>query len=317
VGTLNQTIRYDKGLGNAEVYARIINGATFWDFVALAWVGAETSHCRVFLAEFDDTSATQSWYYAQITPPTGGPWPVEIYRLSGVLIGNDFAFYSAPLVGPGTLKCSAPIAAASRQLTDVSGITWPASVLLVYLNYAVREILDAKPEANAVLALLDMVAGTRQALPTGWNVLINAKRNMGANGMTPGLVISQVPRLIIDSALPDWHTWPADPIVRNVITDDRDPYFFDTFPPQPADTTQKIEAIGSVYPAKATDPANDGFPLPGAYEVPAVDYMIYRALYESTTIPNALAKATTSLNKFYQGLGIKTQTSAKVQSQGQ
>ena len=161
-----------------------------------------------------------------------------------------------------------------------------------------------------------MVAGTRQSLPAGWNLLINAKRNMGT-GTIPGRAITPIAREILDEVLPDWQTWPTADEVRHVITDDRDPLYFDVFPPQPATPTQKIEAIGSLYPAKATDAANSDFPLPDQYEVAAVDYMIYRALNETTTIPGAQAKADKHLNKFYQNLGVKIQAAAKVYSEGQ
>ena len=64
------------------------------------------------------------------------------------------------------------------------------------------------------------------------------------------------------------------------------------------------------------DPANGFFPLQAAYQVAASDYMTYRALYESTSIPNALQKANTSQAKFYQSLGVKKQAEVKSQAEG-
>lgn len=315
---MNQTIRYDKGRGNAAIYALIPQNGQFWDFAAKAWVGAETAACRAFMAEFGDTSESQSWYHCSFDIPGHGPYTIEIRDTAQLdPIGYDFAVDGEVLVGPGAVTCAQVISFVSRQLQDMTNVVWPAAVLLTYLNYAVREIVDLKPEANTVLGLVTMVAGTRQTIPDGWNILINAKRNMGSNGTTPGRAITQLPRLLLDSALPDWNTWPTAAEVRHIATDDRDPLHFDVFPPQPANTAQKIEAIGSKYPTKATDPVYDGFPLPDQYEVPAADYMIYRALYESTAIPNALAKAGTSLSKFYQGLGVKKQVEVKTKAEGQ
>jgi len=304
---MQEALRYDKGLGNEAIYSRVTNGATFWDFIALAWVGAETGNCRMFMDEFDDTSATQSWYWAELLPPGAGPYNIDVVLLSsGAVIGNDFFLADSTSLYSG-VKCSGIIAIVGQQLWDASNIQWPPAVLLWYLNYAVREIVNLKPEAGNVIGIIPLVAGTRQSVPAAWNDLVNLKRNMGANGATPGLAITEIHVDTIDRTIPDWHAWPPDPVVRYVIDDDRDPRSFDVFPPQPVATLQQVEAIGSAYPLKVTDPVNGMFPLQAEYEVPTADYMIYRALYESTSIPNALTKATSSLNKFMQYLGAGKQ----------
>lgn len=308
---------YDKGLGNAALYASI-NPAEgqFWDWSALAWSETLTANCQAFMAEFDDTSPTTSYYISgEITPPSGGPWIIKVstaLALENVPVGTVIAtdlVLTGPPAPPAvpSVPVSGIISIVGQQLWDASNIQWPPAVLLWYLNYAVREIINLKPEAGNVLGIIPLVAGTRQTVPATWNDLVNLKRNMGADGATPGLAITEIPVDTIDHTIPDWHTWPADPVVRYVIDDDRDPRSFDVFPPQPAATSQQVEAIGSAYPTKVTDPVSGAFPLTAEYEVPAADYMIYRALYESTSIPNALAKATSSLNKFMQYLGAGKQ----------
>ena len=99
---MNESLRTDKGLGNSEVYARVVNGALFYDFSAVAWVSVETSGCRVFLAEYPDSSPVQSWYAGNLPPvPAGGPYGVDIVRLSsGTVIGNDFITQSTDVVLP-------------------------------------------------------------------------------------------------------------------------------------------------------------------------------------------------------------------------
>ena len=317
---MQETIRYDKGLGNAAVYVRITNSGQFWDFVAQNWTGVEAANCHVFMEEFDDTSATQSWYWADLEganagPVGSGPYNIDI-MLTGNLapIGNDFFFRNPSYIGQ--VPVSAIITVVAHQLWDMSNIQWPSAVLLMYLNYAVREIVNLKPEAGSILGLIRLVAGTRQQIPANWSDLLNLKRNMGANGATPGLAITQIPVDTMDHTIPDWHTWPPDTSVRYIVDDDRDPLSFDVFPPQPIGTTQQVEAVGSAIPAKVTDPVNGFFPLQPEYEVVAADYMIYRALYESTSIPNAINKATNSLNKFYQSLGSKKKAEMTAQSQG-
>lgn len=92
---MNESLRYTKGLGNAEIYVRIPSAGTFWDFTASAWSGTEITTCRVFMTEFPDTSTLTSWYLAEFTPPVGGPYSVEIVRLStGEVVGNDIIYAS-------------------------------------------------------------------------------------------------------------------------------------------------------------------------------------------------------------------------------
>jgi hypothetical protein len=320
--SIYQSLAYDKGLGSAEVYVRLLSGARFWDFQNKTWSAWETSACRVFLSEFDASAI--GWYYAIIVPPYGGPFPVEIVRVStGDVIGNDIAWgdttpSSTTPVTPtkGTVKCIDILTVASRQLQDILNITWPLPILLSYLNYAVREIINNKPDAGSVVSNLVTVAGTRQTIPADWLSLLDVKRNMGTDGLTPGLAITQIPKALMESALPDWHMWTSDVVARHVIFDPRDPFSFDVFPPQPTGTAQNIESLGVKYPDKVTDPANDLFPLTDNYEVPAEAYVVYMALNESTTIPNALQKAAAMYQKFQQYLGIKTQEDVKDQAQG-
>jgi hypothetical protein len=48
------------------------------------------------------------------------------------------------------------------------------------------------------------------------------------------------------------------------------------------------------------------FPLDDSYRPAAVDYLVYRALAEETTIPNAQAKSQQFYQKFLQDLGLKS-----------
>ena len=310
--TKNVTLRYDKGLGNAAVYCRMPNAGQFWNFTTLQWQGAENDF---YLAEFADTSAIQSWYYASLPVPTGGPYPIEIWY-NGQMVGNDISI-SETLVGPGTVGVASIISAIGRQLQDILNFGYPPNILLMYLNLVCHEIVDLRPEANSILQVCQLAAGTRQLLPTGWNDLLNANRNMGVNGATPGKTITSVTRETMDQCLPDWHTWPTDGVVSVVITDEKDPYAYWVFPPQPVVAPSQIENLGSAYPTAAQDPVNDPFPLPDEYEVPAINGCIAWCLAENTTIPNALQKSQGYKQAFYQALGVQKQVKTTVAASGQ
>jgi len=313
--THNATLRYDKGLGDSAVYARMPYGGKYWNFTTLQWSVTETAECDYYMPEFADTSAIQSWYYASLPVPNGGPYPIEIWY-NGQMIGNDISIEEA-LVGPGTVGVAAIIAAIGRQLQDILNIGYPTNILLVYLNIVCHEIVDLRPEANSILQVCQLVAGTRQTFPAGWNDLLDARRNMGVNGATPGKVITSVPRETMDQCIPDWHTWPADGVVSIVVMDEKDPYAYGVFPPQPAVAPTQIENLGSAYPTAAQDPVNDPFPLPDEFEVPAINGCIAWCLAENTTVPNALQKSQMYRQSFYQALGVQKQVKTAVAAAGQ
>lgn len=313
--TKNITLRYDKGLGNAAVYARIPYGGNFWNFTTLQWQATEAAACDFYLTEFADTSTIESWYYGNLPVPNGGPYPVEIWY-AGDNVGNDISI-AQNLVGPGTVGVASIIAAIGRQLQDILNIGYPSNILLMYLNMACHEIIDARPEAGSVLQVVQLIAGSRQSLPAGWNTMLNANRNMGVDGATPGKVITSVPRETIDQSIPDWHTWAGDGVVSAVVMDGNEPYVYGVFPPQPVAAPTQIEIIGSAYPYAAQDPVNDPFPLPDEYEVPAINGCIAWCLAENTTVPNALQKSQMYKQSFYQALGVQKQVKTAVAAAGQ
>jgi hypothetical protein len=204
----------------------------------------------------------------------------------------------------------------SQQLKDDFGLAWPPSKLLPYVNLCFQEIINLRPEANVVETVVSLVAGARQAsLMTTSIEIINAVCNMGTTGTTVGTTITSVKKNSLDHILPGWMTFTADQTVRHVVLDPREPLAFYTFPPQPA-SPSKIMMLVSQPVEEVTIDTSD-FPLDPSYKPAFVDYMIYRALSEETSIPNALNKATMFYNQFLKGLGLKTNTEKQVAAAGE
>ena len=204
---------------------------------------------------------------------------------------------------------------ASRQLQDVTGRTWDqTTVLIPYLNLAVKEIINLKPDANPVTRTFALVAGAIQSIPATSLNLLDAVCNMGVGGATPGKSIVALDKEQMDDIYPDWMTYTANSVVQFVIPDLRDPKHFYVFPPQPA-TPSQIKGIFSEYPT-ALAATTETFPLDDSYEPAAVDYTIYRALIEETTVPNAVNKANVFFGKFMQDLGLKIQVEKQLEDKG-
>jgi hypothetical protein len=101
------TIRDTKGQGNAALYVRVRDAAgAFRDFAAGAWLLAETSACRVFLAEQADADTVESRYSKEYALPNGAV-VVEYVRLADALVIGEETFTVAggaplaPFIDPG------------------------------------------------------------------------------------------------------------------------------------------------------------------------------------------------------------------------
>ena len=212
------------------------------------------------------------------------------------------------------------ISLAGRQISDATGITWnPTTVVIPYINLGIQEIINLKPEAYPVTVDITLAAGPVQALPSGGLTLIDAKYNLSGTSSpwTPDKAILSIKKEKMDDIFPDWMTQLGTTIVSFVVTDDRDPKVFYTYPPQPTSPSpsNKIRALISQMPTAMASPA-ETLPLDSSYVPALVDYVTYRALAEENSIPNAITKAQGFYQKFLQGIGIKNAVDVKDSGKG-
>lgn len=202
-----------------------------------------------------------------------------------------------------------------NQLKD-EGVEWPPSKLLPYLNLFVLETINLKPECYPVEESVTLVAGSKQSLPTTTIELLGALYNVTGSGTTEvitGSAILMLEKSVIDNLFPGWITSPDDDTVIFIVKDEKNPKVFYTYPPQPS-APGKVKLLLSEPPDEITVDTTE-FPFDASYKPAAIDYLIYRALNEETTIPNAQAKADKHYNYYLQKLGLKStiqkQTAAK------
>jgi hypothetical protein len=190
------------------------------------------------------------------------------------------------------------LALAARQLQDATNIAWDATnVLLPYYNLGVLEVCNLKPEAYPVTKTVVLVAGATQSLDDTAIELLDVVCNMGVDGATPGKNIRILSKEAVDLLLPDWQTYPPGSVVLFIMIDSRNPKYFYTIPPI---------AVATSLPQIKLIQAADESVLDDSYTPALVDYVVYRALAESTTIAGAMQKAGLYLSKFMQDLGLKT-----------
>ena len=165
-------------------------------------------------------------------------------------------------------------------LQDTTGVRWPDSELLDWLNDGQREIVLYKPNAFIKNLAVRMAGGTKQSLPADGVQLIDVVRNMGTNGTTPGRAVRITMREVLDSQLPDWHSETPNSVVKHYVYSLLDPKNFYVYPPQPAAGQGYIELV---YGASPTDTTLGGtITLDDIYQNALVDYILYRAYSKDT-----------------------------------
>lgn len=120
---------------------------------------------------------------------------------------------------------------------------WPEHEIINWLNDGQVAIAKFLPLACSRVDAIKLVAGTRQSIatiaaadckpgdgstptqPIYGKQLLNPRRNMGADGLTPGAAIRVVERDVLDSQDPDWHTRTGSTI-RSLVFDPQTPRYF-------------------------------------------------------------------------------------------
>jgi hypothetical protein len=191
---------------------------------------------------------------------------------------------------------------AATLLFDVTNIKWSRAEWLGWFNTGQRAIVILHPNSNNTVAVVKLVAGARQSIPShGW-LLLDMLRNMGTTGTVPGRAIRIVSRKLLDAFNPNWNSDTASSVVRNYWFDMQDQTAFFVYPPN--DGTGYIELNYSNVPTDATDETLV-MTIPDSYEQALLDYMLFRACSKAVDVNQAAALAPSYLASFNAYMGSK------------
>lgn len=199
-----------------------------------------------------------------------------------------------------TISVSSVIAKVQTILQDTTGIRWPDTELLGWLNDAQREIVLYKPNAFVKNLAVKLATGTKQALPADGVQLIDVVRNMGTDGITPGRSIRITMREVLDSQVPTWHSDTPAAVVKHYTYSLLDPRNFYVYPPQPATNQGYVELVYGASPTDAT--LNGTITLDDIYQTIMVDYCLYRAYSKDTEFAADANRATAHQNAYIAAL---------------
>lgn len=205
-----------------------------------------------------------------------------------------------------TITGQSIITRAATLIQDATGIRWPRTELLDWLNDGQREVVLLKPEASVTNAAVALTQGqTKQSLPSTGIQLIDVIRNMGGDGTTPGKAIRIVSREVLDAQVPGWHSAAnADGDIQHFMFDPRDPKTFYVYPKAPA-SAWYIEIVHSSVPSNTADSATV-IGIDDIYANALLDYVLYRAYSKDATYAQNKTLAEAHYAAFQNSLGIKS-----------
>lgn len=190
-----------------------------------------------------------------------------------------------------TVLASDIITRAQTIVQDTTGVRWPSSELLQWLNDGQREVVNIKPSATAFNTVVNLQPGTLQQIGAGNLSLLRVIRNLKTPVTTPRIgtrAVRMVSLAVMDAQNPHWHdpaVFPYTKEVKHCCFDDVDPTTFYVFPGN--DGSGAMEVTMSRMPDDITA-ANLPITLPDIYRNPLLDYVLFRAyLKDADQVANA------------------------------
>ena len=205
------------------------------------------------------------------------------------------------------------LARIEATLQDTANVRWTVTELLNYINDGQREIVNIQPGATATHSNVQLVTGTKQAIPTDGLRLISVVRNMSStvNAATGGRAIRLVAWDILDTQDPDWHnpTVAGDAthgaIPKHYLFDENDPLNFYVYPGVAGNAYVEL-----VYSQRPTDlsAASSTIGIPDNYSNAIIDYCLFRAFTKDAEFAGNGARA----GVHYQMFAVSVQGKAQI-----
>ena len=191
-------------------------------------------------------------------------------------------------------------------LQDETNVRWTEAELLGWINSGQREVAIAKPNALTSNTTMQLTASsTKQTIPATGIQLMEVVRNMGADGLTPGRVITGIDRSVLDGTIPNWHSNANTAgVITHFTFDPRDPKTFYVYPKAPA-TALYVELLISINPTQLASMASN-IAYDDIYETVLIDYVLYRAYGKDSKHTSNMQRSTNHYQAFQNALGLKS-----------
>ena len=192
-------------------------------------------------------------------------------------------------------------------LRDAGQDNWAEDVIYLAIYEAEKVIVNYRPDAYPVNAVLTCVAGITQTLvglTPAPNRLLDVKYNRA--GDVDGRSVKRISQGDLDAIKPNWRSASQSTTVREFMHDDREPLIFYTNPPAASGAKLQISysAIPAVY---GTVGVNTVVSVTDMYEPMILEWALYRLFGHDVEGTVNLSRSSQHLNTFQNMMGIKVQ----------
>lgn len=182
---------------------------------------------------------------------------------------------------------------------------------LFLYNQANRRIIALRPHAYTRIESFQLVAGSKQMIPSDGLKVVNIIRNMGTDGTTAGNAIRPTNGGVMAAVVPGysaetqqaevWDWWPVDDFPEQFYVD------------PPNDGTGYVECEYAKLPPDTVYDSggsweSETLPLSAWYNESVLLGMLYMAYDDDTDIPGNTPKSAKYYTRFLHSLGVGIQT---------
>jgi hypothetical protein len=179
-------------------------------------------------------------------------------------------------------------------VNDPDADSWSAPELIQYLNEALNTLSTILPDQFTVIETVQLVAGTKQTLPTGGVRFIRMNRSVAPDD-SMGESTRPVSYDALERHLPGWHT--SEPgLAREYAPDPMEPTTYWVYPPQTPGLPGKAE-IQYIKVPEYVD-VGEALPTDPAYDAALIEYILYRAYSKDADYAGQDGRAQAHYNKF-------------------
>lgn len=173
------------------------------------------------------------------------------------------------------MLCSVILQNVNFVLDDPNNTKFSLPQKIAVINSALQALISYRPDAASYTAMMLLVAGTRQTLPSDGVRLLKVIRNRGVSGLSDaGRAIRKADMLVQDALLPDWHLTNGQTVIDEYFYDPLQPKEFYVYPPAPVSPQIGID-ISYVRVLPTITATTDTFPVDD-YFAPAIqEWMLY------------------------------------------
>lgn len=193
------------------------------------------------------------------------------------------------------------IAQVVADLHDSGNVRWEIADLLRFLTDAMCQTVLLRPDAAAVTRSVRLQAGNSlQSIPGDGCRFLGVVRNMGSDGLSPGLPVTLVDRADLDASGYNWHVGGGATAIDHYVFDDAVPKSF-YVTPVPGENVH-VELNYALIPEPVQD-ENAELLLDRTWVEPLREYMMFRAYARNDASSADMAKSERHLSRYFLSLG--------------